>query len=392
MLGIVALAALLLVRRGLALPFGLLAIAFFVGLGEWRGRAGHDGLGTIDTGDTGWSLDGHGTSKISRGTMTAAIGLGLALELWIALAVLRRRIGERRGPIERGEIVFGALVFMLLIGAVRLLRFDPLTRLHRAAGGGRAAVVARILERDPALVDAPHFHRYALWRAATQGDAEVVRTLLDAGADPRLRGPVPTASGSADPFVQAARGGHLEAARLVLRAGGVIDAHLLHWAAREKRADVVRLLAEEGADVNAVLPRGEEGETALFHARSTEVVRALLELGTSPATGYPLSGVVGDLESVRLLVEAGAEVDEADFDGRTPLSRASLEVARYLLERGADPDLGHALHHAVQRGRLPLVTLLLEGGADVDARDADGKLPLDLARNDAIRAALRDAR
>ena len=80
----------------------------------------------------------------------------------------------------------------------------------------------------------------------------------------------------------------------------------------------------------------------------------------------------GGLESARLLVAAGADVNDAAPMGTSPLVVAAHSgqgaVATFLLEQGADPDAAGAgytaLHAAVLRGDLELVTALLAHGAD----------------------------
>jgi hypothetical protein len=103
--------------------------------------------------------------------------------------------------------------------------------------------------------------------AARDGNVEAVRTLLDSDVPP---------DGSSYKY---ARG---EAA--------------LMWAAGEGHLDVMGLLLERGADVNA---RNESGWTALFNAASTR-----------------------NVESVRFLIEAGANVGHVNKDGRTALDLA----------------------------------------------------------------------
>ena len=81
----------------------------------------------------------------------------------------------------------------------------------------------------------------------------------------------------------------------------------------------------------------------------------------------------------------------------TPLTTASgygnIEVARYLLEQGADRD--HAdvygmtpLHYAAKYEYLDLAKLLMVYGADLENEDED--LPIDVAANEEIRQALSD--
>jgi ankyrin repeat protein len=95
-----------------------------------------------------------------------------------------------------------------------------------------------------------------------------------------------------------------------------------------------------------------------------------------------------------LLIGAGADPNERDGAGATPLYRAALagdlELVRRLLRAGADPNLrsppvggtldepasGLPLVEAVKRGRLDMARTLIAAGARVNVRDAERKSPL----------------
>jgi len=131
------------------------------------------------------------------------------------------------------------------------------------------------------------------------------------------------------------------------------------------KADYIRILISEGADVNA---RGSFGLTPLM--------RAALD-SKSP-------------EIVTLLIEAGADVNAKDDDGQTPLLFAAgysstPEIVTLLIEEGAevnarDIDGWTPLMNAVLWAKSPeIVRLLIEAGADVNAKDDDGNTPLMIA-------------
>jgi ankyrin repeat protein len=83
----------------------------------------------------------------------------------------------------------------------------------------------------------------------------------------------------------------------------------------------------------------------------------------------------GDIEAARLLLAAGANIDEPTGSGATPLVTAAhaglSDFGIFLLNRGADPNLAKAgytaLHAAILRGSPDLVKALLAHGADANA-------------------------
>ena len=157
----------------------------------------------------------------------------------------------------------------------------------------------------------------------------------------------------------AAKNGHLEVVRLLLEAGankerkGKTGATALILAAETGRLEVVRLLLQAGADKDAA---NENGKTALI-----------------------LAAEKGHLEVVQLLLEAGADQDSAMTGGATALMLAAqngkLEVVRMLLEAGAAKDAATtALMIAAKKGQTEVVRLLLEAGADRDAAISDPRI------------------
>ena len=140
---------------------------------------------------------------------------------------------------------------------------------------------------------------------------------------------------------------------------------------------VTLLVVEQGVDKNQV--GGEYGETLL-----------------SAAVGNDHFAVV------QYLVEQGADMDKADNKGDhlTPLHYATalghLELVRYLLEQGADRDKSviggwTSLHYAAANSeRLEIAKLLMSYGADLNAKDNDGDLPIDFALTEEIKQAIRD--
>eukprot|EP00435_Cladocopium_sp_Y103_P070997 s57_g36.t1 len=128
----------------------------------------------------------------------------------------------------------------------------------------------------------------------------------------------------------------------------------LHHAAERGHLEPMRLLLEAGAEIDAERTK-HWGKYAALHAA---------------AEG-------GHLEAVRFLVENGAEKDQTDAFGRTIMQLATdhghLEVTRFLVEVGADKSWlltdGTALHTAAQNGHLEMVRFLVEVGCDKEQAD-----------------------
>ncbi|KAM4750047.1 cyclin-dependent kinase 4 inhibitor B [Anableps anableps] len=105
------------------------------------------------------------------------------------------------------------------------------------------------------------------------------------------------------------------------------------------------------------------------------------ELATAAAKGH--------LADVEALLLNGAPVNGVNCFGRTALQvmmMGSSSVAQLLLNHGADPNVADSrtrttpLHDAAREGFLDTVRLLVEAGADPQARDCENCLPIDLAR------------
>ena len=98
---------------------------------------------------------------------------------------------------------------------------------------------------------------------------------------------------------------------------------------------------------------------------------------------------LGNLPEVQRLITAGTPVDARDTLGSTPLLEAvwagQSEIAEFLLSHGADPNAHHTeagstpLQYAVLTGRVRLVQLLLKSGAHVEGTFRDSQSLLHVA-------------
>lgn len=211
-----------------------------------------------------------------------------------------------------------------------------------------------------------------MWQAVEAGDVARVRALVD--EQPAL---VRAVSDGATPIAIAAALVEVDMVELFIARGADVNRPAerdlmtgLHyvasgWEKPERRRAVVRLLAEAGADVNA---RARWGDAPL-----------------SVAASCASTGVAAEL------IRRGARVNAKNDRGNTPLHTVamvdergfarSVEFSRVLLGAGANVHaIGVAnvtpLHLAAGAGNGPVTALLVRSGAGLNVADADGETPL----------------
>jgi uncharacterized protein len=253
---------------------------------------------------------------------------------------------------------------------------DGSTALHWAAHRADAGITDALL-RAGARVDAvTDLGVTPLYLACTNHSAPIVARLLEAGADPNLALP-----GGETPLMNCARTGDAAAVRALTARGARVDtresAHqqtALMWAAAERHPAVVAALLAAKADVRARSSAYTQVVTSEVTQRAgREALNYTVRRGGS--TPLLFAARSGDAESARLLLDAGADANDAMADGLPALTLAAYsgqrEVALVLLDRGADPNAAAigftALHAAVLRGDVALVRALLARGAAPNA-------------------------
>lgn len=172
---------------------------------------------------------------------------------------------------------------------------------------------------------------------------------------------------------------------------------LPHEAARRGDLSSLKILAEKGVYLHGPDNNGEAPLNLATEAAHVDVIKFLVENGAhifncdwrtpllaSGKTRNPYK-TPGFLETVKLLVAHGANINGVGTGGATAVTTASragkYKIVAYLLENGASVDAPadsdhYCLHAAAELGRLDLVKLLLRHGADVNRVDIHGSTAL----------------
>ncbi|KAJ7900863.1 ankyrin repeat-containing domain protein [Mycena leptocephala] len=236
-----------------------------------------------------------------------------------------------------------------------------------------------------------------LRQAIYAGEIEVVRLLLEKGADPNFRGGEYGTALQAASMQDVSPDGftrsddpvlvqkNLKMITLLLDMGADPNVEggkygtALQAASYQGKLEVVAMLLEEGADPNAQC--GEYG-TALQAASMQDVTGNIFTRSDDPVL------VQKNLKMITLLLDMGADPNVQGGKYGTALQAASymgkLEVVTLLLEQGADLNLqggeyGTALQAALYMGKLEVVMLLLEQGADLNLQGGEYRTALQAA-------------
>ena len=237
------------------------------------------------------------------------------------------------------------------------------TPLHYAARYGWSDIAAALLERGADIDARNDGGNTPLHRAAYYGRTDTAAVLLDHGAEVEVHD-----DDGYTPLNDAFRNDKWTTAQFLMLAPNIdVDFRHddgrtpLHYAARYGWPDTAAVLLERGADIDA---RDDYGNTPLHRA-----------------------AYYGRTDTAVMLLDHGAVVEVHDDDGYTPLNDAfrndKWTTAQFLmLAPNTNVDFPHddgntLLHYAARYGWPDIAAVLLERGADIDARDDYGNTPED---------------
>jgi ankyrin repeat protein len=260
--------------------------------------------------------------------------------------------------------------------------------------------------------------------AALYGNAESVRILLDRGADPNARN-----KSESTPLIYAAY--DFDKTRPLVEKGADVNAHMAYGitplmiaSSVHGNISTIRYLLEKGADVKAINKLGTGCLNFAAQKGDAEMIRLLLQKGADPLLidkSYGETALLDapfyDPQIIQILMGAGSDVNAATtFSGSnkngpltlvhlTPLHFAApvgeLSTVKSLLDAGArvdEPDVRKMtplmLAVATDEPILATVGQLISAHADVNAKDQNGESVLDWAlkfRDPAVLATLRAA-
>ncbi|HEY1305987.1 MAG TPA: ankyrin repeat domain-containing protein [Vicinamibacterales bacterium] len=282
---------------------------------------------------------------------------------------------------------------------------DGSTALHWAVESEDLETVGLLLDAGANVNAKNRYSVTPLHVAVSNGNAAIVGRLLKAGAN----GDAVDASG--EPLLTiAVRGGSIDSLTLLLERGAPANAAdttaketPLMWAVRAHQRDAIALLLSHGAHVNAVTRTGDTppwvppnaggGSHGLGIVRGGWPERGARAAIPGGMTALLYAARDGGADVARDLLDAKAEVNQAEANGITPLLMAitndRMDVARVLLERGADVnaidfwgrtplfaaveirnrDYTRNNEHGIDRAAaLEMITTLLDKGANPNAR------------------------
>ena len=267
--------------------------------------------------------------KPKASSKRAALGLAMALSFAPVAEAAELLDSVRAGNHD------AALALIAQGADVHDAESNGTTALHYAVHNGDFELVAKLIAAGANVNVMNNYGSSPMSEAATLGDARIIKALLAAGADPES----PNGDGQTALMV-VARSNNLEAARALLDAGADVNAteawrgqNAVIWAAAQSQPEMLGLLLAAGGNPNSrSMPNERDrmiSQERRFQWRPAGGLTALIYAARE-----------GCVACAKLLVEAGADIDQGDAENVTPLLAAVInmrfDTAKYLVEAGAN--------------------------------------------------------
>jgi uncharacterized protein len=257
---------------------------------------------------------------------------------------------------------------------------DGTTALHWAAHWDDRAMADLLIHAGANPKTTNAYGGTPLAEACTNADPVMIEKLLNAGADANA-----VSDQGETALMAAARTGSVESVKVLLDHGananskeGWLGQTALMWAVAEHHPAVVDLLIRHGADVNARSTiRDEKIRNKWFTANVVSV---------PPRGGFtPLlyAARQNSLESAKLLVKAGADLNMTDPDGTSALVMAIVnghyDLPIYLMDHGANPNLADKFGRTALYAAVDMHTLE-KSATRPDPKETDKSTSLDVIK------------
>ncbi|MBN1482115.1 hypothetical protein EH223_07645 [candidate division KSB1 bacterium] len=263
---------------------------------------------------------------------------------------------------------------------------------YRAALGlePQKDVIDFLMSKDVNVNKSFDYNTSTFFKAAQEGNIELLQTLITMEIDPNLR----TTDGGSTALIFAASKNLSETVEMLINRYN-IDLNIqndngnsaLMVAIESKAFDVIPILIDKGVDINA---QNKEGESALSMIVRLIQPSITLEsiIGGKNARNNKVDESI--LKMTSFLILNGADVNAINLKDESVLMIASkgkiIEIVSLLIEHGANVNFENkirdtALFYAIQAGSTDIAKLLINNGADLNTINYDDETPYEMAQS-----------